>query len=364
MSNTARIVRQCIKGIPYLQKELSRRLSLSTGKVLATPMTYYVIFSGKCNLECTFCTIYKQADPILSGETMLRIVREAKELSGKGFNISLSGGEPTIFKPLYETLDLAQKLGVNFGFTTNGLAMTKANVARILAYDPFNINVSLESVDYKINESLRPMQNGTKRTLEGIENLLAEKERIGARVSVIVKPTIMEQNYRQLPDLVRHFGKNSRVQVNFQPFVGLMGNPHWVQDLDNLKRVLDELMALQREGYSVIGNEQQFQGFWDYLANPPQMGASLRHLDLGGKKRNCDIGLRSMFVYPNGDVYFCDFLGKTIGNIYKNSLREIYRGATANEQRREMIYCNIDCQQTCKRPIPLLTKARAFLRMG
>jgi hypothetical protein len=29
-----------------------------------------------------------------------------------------------------------------------------------------------------------------------------------------------------------------------------------------------------------------------------------------------------------------------------------------------MIHCNIDCQQTCKRPIPLVTKARAFLRMG
>jgi organic radical activating enzyme len=40
-------------------------------------------------------------DPTLSEEVMFRIVREAKALSGKGFNISLSGGEPTIYRPLY-----------------------------------------------------------------------------------------------------------------------------------------------------------------------------------------------------------------------------------------------------------------------
>src|SRR5580704_18201637 len=122
MPNIVSMARQAVRGVPYLQKELGRRLSMSTGKVVTTPMTYYVIFSGRCNLECTFCTIWKEVDPILSGETMFRIVREAKQLSGKGFNISLSGGEPTIYKPLYETLALAQELGVNFGFTTNALA--------------------------------------------------------------------------------------------------------------------------------------------------------------------------------------------------------------------------------------------------
>ena len=364
MSRFTRIARQCIKGIPYFKKEMARRLSLSTGAVLSTPMTYYVIFSGRCNLECPFCTIWKEVDPILSGETMFRIVREAKQLSGKGFNISLSGGEPTIYKPLYDTLELAHKLGVNFGFTTNALALTKPNVARILSYDPFNINVSLESVDAKVNEALRPAPDGTKRTLEAIDTVLAEKNRVGSRVSVIVKPTIMEQNYRGLPDLVRHFGKNSPVQVNFQPYVGKIGDRFWPQDLDNLRRVLDELMTLQKEGYSVVGNQQSFDGFWDYLATPPQMGSSMRHLDLGGKKRNCDIGLRSMFIFANGDVHFCDYLGRPVGNIHKNSLSEIYYGVTANGQRKEMVYCNIDCQQTCKRPVPLLVKARAFLRMG
>ena len=363
MPDLKRLASQVVRGMPYLEKELGRSLSLSTGKVFATPSTYYVIFSGKCNLECTFCTIYRQKEPILSEEVMFRIIREAKELSKRGFNISLSGGEPTIYKPLYDSLKLAHELGVNFGFTTNGLAFTKENVRKMLSYDPFNINVSLESVDPKINEALRPFKDGTRRTLEGIDNVLAEKERVGSRVSVIIKPTIMEQNYRKLPDLIRHFGKNSKVQVNFQPFVGINGDPHNVKDLASLREVIEEILTLQSEGYGVVGNRQVFNGMYEYIANPPDQDA-MRHLDLEGGKRNCEIGLRAMTIYPNGDVYFCDFLKKAIGNIYNNSLSEIYYADTANRQRKHMIYCDLDCQQTCKRRTPLWVKARAFMRMG
>lgn len=364
MPDLVRIAKQGVRGIPYLEKELRRRLSISTGHVFATPITYYVLFSGFCNLACTFCEIYKHVDPILSREAMLRIIREAKELSGGGFNISLSGGEPMIYQPLYESLELAQKLGINFGFTTNGLSLSQRNVERILAYDPFNINVSLESVNREINEALRrPMRDGTARILAGIENLLAEKERTGARVSIIVKATIMEQNYRTLPDLVRHFGEHSKVQFSFQPFVGVKEDPHWVRDPEGLKGVLEEIRGLQRQGYSVIGDDDTFRGFCDHVINPPVKGKH-RHLDLGGHKRNCDIGLRAMTIWPTGDVYFCDFLGRPIGNVHKQSLSEIYYGATASGQRDEMVWCDIDCQQTCKRGTSLAVKARTFLRMG
>jgi MoaA/NifB/PqqE/SkfB family radical SAM enzyme len=269
-----------------------------------------------------------------------------------------------IYKPLYDCLALAQKLGVNFGFTTNGLSLSPRNVERLLAYDPFNINVSLESVNPEINEALRrPVKGGTRRTLEGIDNLMKEKERVGARLSVIVKTTIMEQNYRTIPDLVRHFGKHPKVQFNFQPFVGVKEDPHWIRDPESLRAVVDELLDLHRQGYPIIGDEETIQGFYEYLTNPPPNG-NYRHMNLHGEKRNCDMGLRSMSVGPSGDVFFCDFLGRSIGNIHKQNLSEIYYGAVANGQRDEMVWCDIDCQQTCKRGTSLAVKARAFLRMG
>ena len=158
MANIARMAKQVVRGLPYLQKELACRVSLSTGRVFSTPTTYYIIYGGRCNVGCVFCTIWEEVDPVLSGETVFRLVRETKRLSGSGFNISLSGGEPLIFEPLYDTLALAHQLGVNCGFTTNGLALTKQIVERVLSHDPFNVNISLESVDPKINEVAPPVQ--------------------------------------------------------------------------------------------------------------------------------------------------------------------------------------------------------------
>ena len=354
---------RCIAGLPYLKKDLGRRASLCMGRALTAPSAYYVIFSGRCNLACPFCFFHRQPDPTLPEEMMLRIVREAKDLSGSGFHISVSGGEPLIYNGLYPALELAQKLRVDFGFTTNALSLTRTNVQRVVACDPFNINISIESVDPAINETLRPFPGGTRRALEAISDLVEEKRRVGSRVSLIIKPTIMDQNYRTLPDLVRHFGKNGGVQINFQPFAGLRDEPYWVKDLVRLKAVLEELDALRAEGYPIIADRQTFEAFLSYLKNPPPEG-SHGHLDLRGRKRNCDIGLRSMFVLPNGNVHACDFLTQPLGNLYQQTLREIYRGKVAADQRRRMVYCDIDCQQTCNRPVSLWVKAKTFLRMG
>ena len=86
-------------------------------------------------------------------------------------------------------LELSHKLGVNFGFTTNGLALTKQNVERIISYDPFNVNISIESVDAEVNDALRPFANGLKRVLAGVELLLEEKRRVGSRVFIKSLPS-------------------------------------------------------------------------------------------------------------------------------------------------------------------------------
>jgi len=363
MNKIVRVGKQVWRGLPYLRKELARPISLQTGWVLATPLSYYVIFSGRCNFECAFCTIHKEKDPTLTEEAMLRVVKEATALSGSGFNISVSGGEPLIYKPIYPALELAHRLGVNLGLTTNGYSLTKPNVRRILQFDPFNINVSLESVDPKINESVRLKLNGTQRALEGIENVVEEKRRVGSRVSVVVKPTIMEQTYRTLPQLVRYFKRYPEVQINFQPFSGLLNDPFWIRDVDDFAQVAHELSALKRQGHAIIGDDHTMEGFVDYFRKPI-VSDRQKFLDLKGAKRGCDIGYRSLFVFPNGDVHFCDWLKRPIGNLYKQSLSEIYYGEAAQALRRRIDYCTIDCQSSCQRAVPLFTKAKAFLRMG
>ena len=357
------MAKQVMRGVPYLKKELGRNLSMYTGRNFATPQMYYVIFSGRCNVACTFCTIYKEVEPMLSGEAMLRIVREARELSGSGFNMSLSGGEPLIYKPLYDTLELARELNVNFGFTTNGYLLTKQNVARALASNLFNVNVSLESVTPSVNELVRPRKNGTQQTLEGIDNLVQEKRRTNARVAIMVKVTIMDQTYRSLPELVRYFDRYPEVQVSMQPYFGPIESGFWVNDIAEFERVMTELKTLRSQGSGLMADPGTLDGFTQYFRNRPKSDKVAR-LKLHGEKRGCDVGFRTLLIYPNGSVQFCGLLERDIGNVHQQSLSEMYYGETANRLRKRIDYCDIDCQRTCQRPIPITSKVRAFLRMG
>jgi MoaA/NifB/PqqE/SkfB family radical SAM enzyme len=342
-------------------------VSMQTGLSLSTPSTYYLVFGWRCDGKCRFCWMGEYKSPetldVLPGEVLLRVLRETKELSGTGYNISVSGGEPLIYKPTFELLELAHQLSVNVGITTNGYHLNSANVERIMACNPFNINVSLESVDPAVNESIRAVPRGTAKTLKGIETVVEEKRRRGARTTVIVKPTITELNYRQLPDLVRYFGKDGTVSVNMQPlFPDKMGEPFWIKDFDDLGRVMEELVSLRNDGYSLLTDAETLRGFPSYFRKGPNQREGAQQSPELPPKR-CSVGYRNMLIYPDGKVFLCQLVNKEIGNLHDGrTLSQMWHASLASKQRRAMLKCRLDCQLSCTRSTPLWTKVRAFLR--
>ncbi|MFA6134957.1 MAG: radical SAM protein [Phycisphaerae bacterium] len=352
------------RGLPYLRKVASQAISVRSGRLFSTPSSYSVLFGYHCNARCIFCQLPHGKSEEIPPEMMMRIVSEARELSRDGFNVNLSGGEPLLYDGLYAALERAHQLNVNMGFTTNGYLLTPENVRKALAFDPFNINVSLESVDPAVNEKLRPMPGGTGRTLAGIDAILDEKRRTGGRVTVFVKPTVTDVNYASLPQLVRHFGKGGDVLVTPQPYYPWAGHDDlWVSDPDRLARVVEELISLQAEGYSLNADAETLRGFVDYFRMPPLNGP-LRRIELNGRKRRCSTGYSTMFILPDAKVYLCGLQTKAVGDLHTQSLREIWRSQAAATHRRQARGCTINCQLSCTRKTPLLRKVRSFLQMG
>ena len=360
------VAKRCWQGLPFLKKEVLRELAIRTGADWATPSSYYVMCTFRCNFKCTFCPQTPGRTPQaleLPRETMLRIIRESKQLSGKGFNISVSGGEPLVYGPIYEALELAHQLDANLGITTNGYLLTEENIKRIVAAHPFNINISLESLDPQVNEVMRPTPGATQRVLKAVENLVAERTRRGARFGIFIKPTVTEVNYRSLPQMVRHFGKRSVVQINPQNYYFLgdeSAKQFWIRDPDAFSAVVDELIALRQEGYGIVPTPEALRGMAAYFRSPPASDlAQERLVDM----KVCAIGYRSLFINPDGAAFFCEPLG-LIGNVSQRPLREIWYGEMAEKKRRAALRCRVNCQMTCRRSLSLFAKAKAFLKMG
>jgi MoaA/NifB/PqqE/SkfB family radical SAM enzyme len=360
------LARKIRRGLPYLQKEVGSRLSLRSGRLFCTPSRYYLIMGTRCNGNCEMCYVIRGPVRELPAEVVLRLIRESKDLSRMGFYVSISGGEPLVYPVIYEALELGHKLGMDIGFTTNGYLLTRENVRRLVASDPFNINVSLESVDPRINESIRAVPGGTRKTIDGIGNLIAEKRRTGSRMRVLIKPTITELNYRSLPDLVRYFGKEPGIQIQLQPYDGEIDGRKvfWVRDCDALGAVFEEIEALRREGYRVIADADTFSGLAGYFRKGLPLDGPQRSVVVPlVEPRDCMVGVTTLFIYPNGDVLFCDPYGP-IGNVYQDTLTGIWRGPTAEKVRRKTRGCRIDCQASCVRKISLVAKIKAYLQAG
>jgi pyruvate-formate lyase-activating enzyme len=85
----------------------------------------------RCNLECRHC--YSSSSPQNAETLSLSVLTGALQvLWEEGFNVaSVSGGEPLLYKPLFEVLRFARSLGMTVTVTTNGMLLKEAAVARL-----------------------------------------------------------------------------------------------------------------------------------------------------------------------------------------------------------------------------------------
>lgn len=79
----------------------------------------------RCNLRCLHC--YSSSGPQESGELSISLLRDAvTDAHAEGYlAVSISGGEPLLYKPLYELLEHAHQSGMKTTVTSNGMLLTE-----------------------------------------------------------------------------------------------------------------------------------------------------------------------------------------------------------------------------------------------
>ena len=367
-----KLVSKLKRGFPYLTKEIKSYISEKTPLFISVPNKIYLWWGGPCNAQCIFCPfkeIYegKRKDNIrmTPDEKVPKIIHEAKELSGKGLLISFSGGEPLLWKPLFEIAELCNNLGIDFSFTTNGYLFNEKTIHKLIQLNLFNIGISLEAIDPQINEFLRPMKNGTKKTIDAIEGILSEKKRQNSDIRINIKCTLTQTNFRSIVDIVKRWGKTRGVLITPQPFESFEEVPDdickklTIQDIEGFKATINHLMVLKKQGYAINADEEQMLDFIvkyehnNRLANSP---------DNNSRSVGCTIGNTTMFILRSGDVKLCPTMD-AIGNINNDrTLKEIWFSERARKMRRKIKMCKTVCTISCTRKSSLFNSIVFFLR--
>jgi MoaA/NifB/PqqE/SkfB family radical SAM enzyme len=340
-------------GVNYVQQKLAYRFDQPLNK----PTQVTVSITDACAARCVMCDIWKlQVKDELTADEWIKFLGQMREWLGP-FWLVITGGEPFQKPGMFQILQFCRDHQIKTKMSSNGILLRPVYLDRVLQHGPDFLSLSIDSPRAEVHDALRGTPGLFNRCVEAI-HYLRERDK---RMVLGVANVIMEDNYRDLPELVRWAVEQGADRVLFQPLQPNFAsdehdrdwykkNPHWVQDPDALERVMDELLAMKHSGLPVWNDVSQLQVFKAYFRDP------YTH----PRPDECMVRYSIFNVDPHGNVNFCWTVNDTIGNIHNERPAEIWRSQMAKEVRDKMRPCRAPCTLNCFRSRSLGSQIRMF----
>jgi sulfatase maturation enzyme AslB (radical SAM superfamily) len=377
----ANLPRKIKKGLPYLNKEIRAIVSDHTPFFIAVPRSVHLWRSAPCNAKCIMCDYgfakgeaYAKISRItFSDELMFRAIEEIHELCGRGTLISYIAGEPTVSRNIVNWVRRSSELGMDFRFTTNGYRVYQKMASAMIDAGVFNIGVSLESLDPQINETIRPMFNGTKKTIEAIEWLLKERELQKKHVSINLKTVLTNINLESWPEIIRRWGKIEGIMCTPQMFEWNDQMPVEIREklcvkyISRLEKLMDEVRKLKSEGYTIHLSEQGMSEFIKLAKEDTDhtKWENRNKLEMAPDAPFCNIGTDNLWV-QDGQVKLCPFhppIG-TMSADNPTTIKQMWEGEITKKIRQGTRACRRLCTISCLRRTPLKHKVSTFMKIA
>jgi Fe-coproporphyrin III synthase len=283
----------------------------------------------RCNAGCQMCHIWQY--PSREND---EITLEDMDKLPQGFaRINIGGGEPTLRHDLLEIVDILSKKTEHLEISTNGY-FTKRLVSIAQKHPDIRIRISLEGLPKK-NDDIRGLKSGFDHAMR---SLLKLKE-LGVK-DIGFAITISHRNADELVDLyhlcaymgvefsqcVVHNAWQFRVPDNI------------IEDKDKvvceIKKFIRELLRSKRRSYFLRVKDWYRaylnRGFINFMRKDQRL-------------LPCGAGTDIVFIDPYGEVYPCNALAESMGNIKEMNFEEMWNGSQAQQIRETVSQCTQGC---------------------
>lgn len=272
-------------GKAYFNRLLLQKPTLRVCEFSITP---------SCQSRCQFCYASKFVKPgeeILTVEQIGSIWEQAKKLGA--FSSVVFGGEPLLHPQFLDIIALLEPKKHIITFTTNAIALDEALVLELKRLGVFLVNLSLNSMDPTLNDTLRGYKGHFDKVMQGIE--LCKKHGL----SVFLPIATAKPYWNETMKIVEFADKNGcGVTINLMCAMGRAEGRH--EDMFD-----EEFWKELRKLYNSHSNIRS-----DYDVN----------LSL---KVGCPSGHEKIHIAPYGDVTGCSMQAPSFGNALKEPLATI-----------------------------------------
>jgi len=320
-------------GAKHVRNVAAEEVYLRFGYDFTKPINFFGFVNERCNVKCRYCAYWRldHYQKEMSIEEWQRALLSVRDFVGR-FSINFSGGEPFIKPGFLDLLAWCHGAGIRSGVTTNGSALSRRNVQKLVAAKPLNVNISVDAPDAETHDYLRGFPGLFDRLCQGIGFLRQEQESRNVRFPIMIKPTITARNFRTTPEMVDWAKRAGATCVNFQPLERWTPETYdelWIDDENEQAEflsVVDRLLEMKRNGAPIMNSVSTIREFSSYFREAPRPTK-----DLPSR-----VGLQTLFILTNGDVQL-GFVKPPIGNLKQQSARDIWYGPDARRGRKQSL---------------------------
>ncbi|MDD5281441.1 MAG: radical SAM protein [Candidatus Omnitrophica bacterium] len=298
--------------------------------------------NNTCNLRCRMCRIWNSGEEEnkLTLEKCQGVIDELGAFEVKG--VRLSGGDPLLVPWVLDLAGYINKKKYHSCATTNGSMINEAYALKIVSSGLSNLNISLDSYTPGIHDTIRGLPGGRDRIMDAIGHI-AKK---GSGPEIGINTVISNFNLDDLLILADAIQDDKRINhLYFMAIMQPFNTPPdkgwflkedfrglWPEDKDKVRYVINELIARKKSGYKINNSFAQLRAFVDYFLDPLHFA----------RKNTCNLGKEVMEVNQMGDVFLCH-LYESIGNVFQDSLSNIWGSEKARLVRDKINRCSQNC---------------------
>lgn len=338
------IIKQMFK---YIYIRIADYLGISP---LTGPIMGGIVVTYRCNYQCPMCNVAgkKSERKEFNTQEMIEVIDDFYGLGIAG--LAFVGGEPLLRGDIGILIRYAKySRGMVVILNTNGHLLSKEEVVDdLLDFPPDNINISLDSDRSYIHDKLRGCPGSFSIVTEGVEKLVFKRNKKKAKCIITLVTVLCREN---IEDIESIYSLGRKLNVDHLGFIPLhIFNQGVSSYLDNdfrkrIESAVNFLISKKEEGSKpLIENSVKYLRMFS--------------LALTGQKLplKCTAGYTSYFVDTYGDVFGCwpyVELGKTVGNIKKQSMSDLWQSDEYNRLRKTMKNCR-GCFWNCQTELNLL----------
>ncbi len=279
---------------------------------LSLPLAIQIEITESCNFNCPFCynNSGKRCEKSIFIDKWKNLLSYIVDLGGV-FQCAFSGGEPLLYKDeLLELMNILHRDKTGLVLITNAYFLDQAYIEKLCNYDWYWIQVSLDSYQSEVHDSLRGMKGSFDKAKEAIVQL----KNYG--LPVAISSVICNQNINDMDGIVELACDLGVDIVLFSPVLpvgrgvvnsNMQLNP--VQLLNYNKEI--EKVTEKYSPRILVRSAQSYEN-------------QMRNNNL-----NPPFGL---LIRPNGDVKIDCLSPSIVGNVFETPIDTIWRDILREER--------------------------------